>query len=274
MATASEKPTEIALKSSQEATELVAKETWGFPPSIVAATWAQYPELTRNELGRFLFEASRLGLDPATGRQLFAILYNKEKPNRTLSIQIGVAGFRLVAARTGEMNGSADVEDGPEVTTDYKSDNGTIVTIKHPAFCRAQVWRKGSEHPFVARVRWEERVKLGYGRLPTEFWRDQPYGMLEKAAETAALRKAFPMETRGLVLEGENPDPFPDAIDTVAAPAPSPESVINVPAPTGPVFIPSPLSVTPAPPPVDDLEPLRAEIRAAMNASDSTSLGL
>ncbi len=143
------------LRSSKDAQDLVATSDWGFPRSIVAATWAQYPELTRPELGRFLFEADRLKLDPATGRQIMVVIYNKNKPTRSISIQIGIAGFRLIAARTGLLDGSADVEDGPEVTTPYKGDNGTTVTIKHPQFCRAKVWRKGSEHPFEARVRWE-----------------------------------------------------------------------------------------------------------------------
>jgi phage recombination protein Bet len=171
------------------------------------------PDLNEKELKMLLFEALRLGLDPASGKQIYGVIYNKNDPRkRKMSIQIAIDGLRSIAARTGKMDGSAMVEDGPDVDSDG---------VKHPAFCVATVWRAGCSHPFVAKVRWEERRRFERydyqgnrypeGKAPlTDFWRDQPYGQLEKCAEAAALRKAFPMELRGASLVADQDDEDPE----------------------------------------------------------------
>ena len=183
--------------------------TFGFRPDVLELTKLINPDLTPKEMATFLYEAWRLGLDPASGKQIYAVIYNKKDPEkRKLSVQIAVDGLRAIAAKSGLYDGSAEVEDGPDVTTDG---------VTHPEWCRATVWRRGSKHPFVAKVRWSERVKKekygpDAGKL-TDFWRDQPYSQLEKCAEAAVIRKAFPLQVRGTELEGEAPDGHPEAVD-------------------------------------------------------------
>ncbi|HTT74237.1 MAG TPA: phage recombination protein Bet [Thermoplasmata archaeon] len=234
--TARTAPTETRTAPSPGETALAAQGTtavrnWGFRDDVVALAKHINGNLTEAEMRVFLYEAWRLQLDPASGKQIYAVVYNKDDPNkRKMSIQIAIDGLRVIAARTGLYDGSAQVEDGPEVDSDG---------VKHPDFCVATVWRKGAEHPFVAKVRWNERRKKErYGPRSgqlTEFWADQPYGQLEKCAEAAALRKAFPMELRGAgVMEDVDDDDADDerraetpvtearVVETPAAPPPAP----------------------------------------------------
>lgn len=162
------------------------------------------PDLNPDELRVFMFEAMRLGLDPASGKQIYAVVYNRYDPSkRKMSVQIAIDGLRSIAARGGQYDGSAEIE-----TDEGVSEGG----FTHPRWARATVWRKGCTHPFVAKVRWEERRKYRRdrdreGRLVLEdFWASQPFAQLEKCAEAAALRKAFPMEMRGVEVQGDSAD--------------------------------------------------------------------
>src|SRR5689334_9788452 len=53
------------------------------------------------EFNLFMEVARRVGLDPFR-RQIYAVVYNKDKPKkRRMSIITGIDGFRAVAARSG-----------------------------------------------------------------------------------------------------------------------------------------------------------------------------
>jgi phage recombination protein Bet len=241
--------------------------TLGFDPVTREFAKLANPDLNPEELRSLLFESMRLGLDPASGKQIYGVVYNRDNPQkRKLSIQIAIDGLRSIAARTGEYDGSDEVEDGPDVTSDG---------VKHPAYCIARVWRKGSAHPFVAKVRWEERrrfEKYGprQGQL-TDFWRDQPYGQLEKCAESAALRKAFPMEVRGLQVFGDTDDDDRSAAIDVeartvrvpAAPASAPSLPAAPPASTPPVA--SPAASSPPAAKQSEVEEIARQISEALD---------
>jgi len=181
--------------------------SFGFPKSDVQFL-ADY--ICRNllpiELEMLLHEAKRLRLNPTVQKQIIAVVYSKNDPSkRTLSIQLGLSGYQAIAARSGSYDGNNEVEDGPEVTTVEETQSGKK-SIKHPEWCRATVWRIGASHPFVAKVRWDERKKIEFGKL-SDKWATNPYTMLEACAERSALRKGFPLEIGDLDAQDEAPIP-------------------------------------------------------------------
>lgn len=122
---------------------------------------------------------------------------------------------RTTATRTLQYAGKDACVMGPDVVTPYEMtewDNGSkkkvAITIKHPEWAQCTVYRLvGSPQMRVAftseRIYWEERAQTDYGGCPTYAWRKQPYTMLTKCAEAAAIRHGFPEELAGLPVEGE-----------------------------------------------------------------------
>ena len=111
-----------------------------------------------------------------------------------MTIQTGIDGYRLIAARTGQHAGTDDAVFGPE------DDAG------HPAFAQVTVYRflpSGYRASFTATARWSEyRQQTRDGKL-TGMWSNMPYGQLAKCAESLALRKAFPAELSGVYTREE-----------------------------------------------------------------------
>jgi len=138
---------------------------------------------TNDELALFLYQAHRTGLDPLA-RQIYCV----KRGNRA-TIQTGIDGYRLLAARTGAYAGNDD----PEYLGEEEG---------HPLQATATVWKivAGQRCPFTATARWSEyRVEGDSGMM----WRRMPYLMLGKCAESLALRKAFPAELSGLYTDDE-----------------------------------------------------------------------
>lgn len=134
---------------------------------------------TPDELSLFLEVCKLTGLNPFM-RQIYAI-----KRGGQMTIQTGIDGYRLVAARTGQLAGIDD----PTYDTE---------TEQHPNRATVTVWRfvNGHRVPFTATARWTEYSQQG------GLWGKMPYLMLGKCAEALALRKAFPAELSG-VYTGE-----------------------------------------------------------------------
>lgn len=132
------------------------------------------------------FELSRLRrLNPITKE--INCIKRAGKP----SFETSLAGYRLIASRTGVYAGSDEyvhlgMEDG------------------HPVVSACTVWKfvNGERCPFTASVRWEEFAAYRDGK-PSNNWASMPFHMLGKTAETHALRKAFPEETSGLYTAEE-----------------------------------------------------------------------
>jgi phage recombination protein Bet len=106
----------------------------------------------------------------------------------------GIAELRTTAFRTGQYAGCDEAEFGP--TIESKFDGGDL---KHPEWCRITVHRElaGRVCKFVGpKVLWLESyaTKKHDTDAPNSMWRERAEGQIEKCAEAAALRRAFPEE--------------------------------------------------------------------------------
>ena len=144
------------------------------------------PDASDNELALFLSQCQRTGLDPFS-RQIYFI-----KRGGKGSTQVSIDGFRVIAERSGEM-------DGQEVAWCGEDGVWTDVWLKKeaPAAARVLVYRKGCSHPFPAIAKFAEYSAGG------PMWTKMPANQIAKCAEALALRKAFPHQLSGLYTPDE-----------------------------------------------------------------------
>ena len=118
----------------------------------------------------------------------------------------GISEVRTTAARTGNYAGCDEAEFGPMVTEEFEGQVGRgaerttkKITVTFPEWCRMTVYRmlpNGDRCKFVGpKVKWKETyATIGRTNLPNEMWQERSEGQIEKCAEAAALRRAFPEE--------------------------------------------------------------------------------
>lgn len=148
------------------------------------------------QLQLFLEVCKTSGLNPFQ-RQIYAVMRESWNPDTkrkepTMTIQTGIDGYRVIAARTGVHAGTTDPEYGP-------------LEGKYPTWARVVV-RKivgGVLAEFPATARWSEYVQTNREGAPTNMWAKMPFLMLGKCAEALALRKAFPAELSGVYTDTE-----------------------------------------------------------------------
>lgn len=148
--------------------------------------------VTDGELKLFISQCQRTGLDPFA-RQMHAVKrWDAKLQRETMAIQVGIDGFRLIAERTGTYAGNDD----PVFDTE---------DADHPNKATVTVWKLvgGQRVPFTRSARWKEFVQTTKQGAVTKFWREKPYVMLAKVAESMALRVAFPQELSGLYTSDE-----------------------------------------------------------------------
>jgi phage recombination protein Bet len=141
---------------------------------------------SHDELQLFLAQCQRTGLDPFN-RQIYWI-----KRGASGTTQVSIDGFRVVAERSGEMDGQDVHWCGPDgIWADV------WLAKEAPAAARVLVYRKGCAHAFPGVARFSE-YSAGGG-----MWQKMPATMLAKCAEALALRKAFPHQLSGLYTTDE-----------------------------------------------------------------------
>lgn len=118
----------------------------------------------------------------------------------------GISEIRTTAARTHEYAGIDEAVFGPSVTLKFartgQDERGESFKIEKeitfPEWCKVTVYRvvKGEPRAFHAKVFWREAyaTEARGSDVPNEMWAKRPFGQIEKVAEAAALRKAFPEE--------------------------------------------------------------------------------
>ncbi len=148
---------------------------------------------TDDELQLFLYVANKSGLD-VFSRQIHAIKrYDSSAQREVMSFQTGIDGYRLIASRTG-------LHAGTEPATFVIDDNtGALISATVTVYKIVA----GQRVSFSATARYSEYVALKKDKTPNIFWLTKPFLMLEKCAESLALRKAFPAELSGIYTNEE-----------------------------------------------------------------------
>lgn len=137
-------------------------------------------------------------------------MYSTKLRREVETVWPGIAELRTTAFRTGLYAGCDPTEFGPVKTFNFEGEEKreedgreikkkVKVAVQAPEWCRVTVYRivAGTRVAFPGPTIY---FLAAYGKksrwtnLPTEKWERTPSYMLEKVAEAAALRKAFPEE--------------------------------------------------------------------------------
>ncbi len=237
--------------NTNEETALTTQNTDGFTRQQIDLIRRQIaPDASHDELALFLEVCRGTGLNPFM-RQIHAVFRNAKGADgrwtKRMTIQTGIDGYRLLAARTGSLAGIDDAIYDDELS-------------KHPGKATVTVFRMvaGQRAQFTATARWSEYVQTDKDGNPTSMWVKMPYLMLGKCAEALALRKAFPAELSGVytaeeMMQADNTAPLPEPPRRQQEPIQEPveativdeDAPVRAPQPQQPVAAPEAAPPTP-----------------------------
>jgi len=125
------------------------------------------------EFELFMTLAKAYSLDPFKG-QIWVVKYG----TAAARVFTGRDGFLEIAHRSGQFDGMV---------------SGSTVDVNGEITGFAKVYRKDMSHPFEVEVALEEYQRKYGDSVPLEFriWETKPRTMIQKVAESQALRKAF-----------------------------------------------------------------------------------
>lgn len=142
-------------------------------------------------------------LDPFKRNVHIVPIWDSKKRQMVDTIWPGIGELRTTAFRTREYAGRGDTQFGPDITQMVGK-----IEITYPEWAQVKLFRliQGNRVEFWGpRVYWIETyaVTSRDDDSPNTMWRDRPRGQLEKCAEAAALRAAFPEELGGDLCSDE-----------------------------------------------------------------------
>lgn len=164
-------------------------------------------------------------LDPFKKPVHIVPMWSSAKGEYVETVWPGISEIRTTAFRTGQYAGCDETVFGDEVEHTFKGRvkirgewHDRSIVLRFPAWARITVYRdlNGVARKFVGpKVRWlEAYATIGNTDLPNEMWETRLEGQLEKCAEAAALRKAFPEEVGNMLsaeeMEGRRVDALTD----------------------------------------------------------------
>lgn len=188
---------------TQESTKQVP--FWKDPKQLELIKKTVCQNCTDQEKEIFINACKQSGLNPLMG-QIHAIMrYDAQLKKEVMKIQIGVDGYRLIAERTGRYSPGKASEFS--YTKEGKLHSAKVYIKK--------MTNDGSWHEVCATAFFRENCQFKKDGTPTRIWFDKPHAMLEKCAESLAIRKAFPSDLAGSAPE-EIGEPMEDEekIDT------------------------------------------------------------
>lgn len=149
-----------------------------------------FPQGTTNEEMQFCMGVAKaLGLNPILKEIYFVERKAKVNDKWVTKIEplVGRDAFLKLAHSTGAFAG---IETTCEIKQIPKLEKGKWVLVDDlVATCK--VYRKDTTMPFIVSVNYSEYVQLTNDGKVTKFWDSKPTTMLQKVAESQALRKAF-----------------------------------------------------------------------------------
>lgn len=181
----------------------VNKSTW---KALVEAIWPNATSV--DAVATALAYCRARSLDPFKRVVHIVPMYNSALKKVVEQPLPGIADHRTTASRTKSFAGVDKAEFGPTAEHVFHADAGTDdrgnavaganLPLKYPEWCRITVYRIVQSHrvAFVGPiVYWTEYYgRKGRSEIPNDRWAKAPFQMLEKCAEAAALRRAFPEE--------------------------------------------------------------------------------
>lgn len=169
-------------------------------------------------------------LDPFRGVVHIVAVWNSKLNREVEGVWPGIASYRIDAMRTGEYGGDEPTAFGPTKEFEHwtrprGAAKDIQVKVAAPEWAQKTVHRMTQGSPRAChgpRVLFDEF----YGRKsrtdhsPNEMWSRKPFYMLEKCAEAAALRHAFPEALGGTIIADEiqAASAGVDAVDVTSAP--------------------------------------------------------
>lgn len=128
-------------------------------------------------------------------------IWNSKLGREVETVWPGIAELRTTAHRTGQYAGKADTAFGRVITKEFSGmvgNNERKAKVAFPEWAQVTVYRivGGVRCEFVGpKVFWlETYATMGKSDVPNDMWQTRPFGQLDKCAEAAALRLAYPEE--------------------------------------------------------------------------------
>ena len=162
---------------------------------------AQTPETVRLALS--YCKARRL--DPFKRCIHIVPIWDSKKKCLVDTIWPGIGELRTTAHRTGVYAGRDKTEFGPMVE-DHWGAGGEKVSVNFPEWAQVTVYRMVKKMRVAyagPQVYWIETFASVKSGAPNSMWRTRPRGQLDKCAEAAALRAAFPEEVGNEYIDAE-----------------------------------------------------------------------
>jgi len=145
-------------------------------------------------------------LDPFKRPVHIVPVYNSALRKTVETVWPSISELRTTAMRTGSYAGCDPCVFGDDIEKTFFGENRDHkeeqATVTFPEWAQITLYRmlQGNRVPFPGpRVYWEETyaTKSHFSELPNSMWEGRPRGQLEKCAEAAALRRAYPEELGG-----------------------------------------------------------------------------